>query len=81
MEKLINIIEKYDLVLYDWIEDKIYYDIKLIGFGNVKKDVFGVIWMKLYGFFGVLKVEEINYYKCEDLKFLCEVKIDSGVWY
>ncbi|EGP9251359.1 GW domain-containing glycosaminoglycan-binding protein, partial [Listeria monocytogenes] len=30
---------------------------------------------------GALKVEEINYYKREDLKLLREAKTDSGVWY
>ncbi len=43
-EKLINIIEKYDLALYDRIEDKIYYDTKSTGFGNVKKRC---IWRNL----------------------------------
>ncbi|EAK9487955.1 GW domain-containing glycosaminoglycan-binding protein [Listeria monocytogenes] len=80
-EKLINIIEKYDLALYDRIEDKIYYDTKSTGFGNVKKDVSGAIWTKPYGLSGALKVEEINYYKREDLKLLREAKTDSGVWY
>ncbi|WP_180716242.1 glucosaminidase domain-containing protein [Listeria monocytogenes] len=80
-EKLINIIEKYDLALYDRIEDKIYYDTKSTGFGNVKKDVSGAIWTKPYGLSGALKVEEINYYKSEDLKLLREAKTDSGVWY
>ncbi|HAA2701729.1 TPA_asm: N-acetylmuramoyl-L-alanine amidase [Listeria monocytogenes] len=80
-EKLINIIEKYDLALYDRIEDKIYYDTKSTGFGNVKKDVSGAIWTKPYGLSGALKVEEINYYKREDLKLLREAKTDSGTWY
>ncbi|MEN0951638.1 glucosaminidase domain-containing protein [Listeria monocytogenes] len=80
-EKLINIIEKYDLALYDRIEDKIYYDTKSTGFGNVKKDVSGAIWTKPYGLSGALKVEEINYYKREDLKLLREAKTDSDTWY
>ncbi|EAE5709929.1 TPA: glucosaminidase domain-containing protein [Listeria monocytogenes] len=80
-EKLINIIEKYDLALYDRIEDKIYYDTKSTGFGNVKKDVSGAIWTKPYGLSGALKVEKINYYKREDLKLLREAKTDSGTWY
>lgn len=80
-EKLINIIEKYDLALYDRIEDKIYYDTKSTGFGNVKKDVSVAIWTKPYGLSGALKVEEINYYKREDLKLLREAKTDSGTWY
>lgn len=80
-EKLINIIEKYDLALYDRIEDKIYYDTKSTGFSNVKKDVSGAIWTKPYGLSGALKVEEINYYKREDLKLLREAKTDSGTWY
>lgn len=80
-EKLINIIEKYDLALYDRIEDKIYYDTKSTGFGNVKKDVSGAIWTKPYGLSGALKVEEINYYKREDLKLLREAKTDSCTWY
>ncbi|EAF0298143.1 GW domain-containing glycosaminoglycan-binding protein [Listeria monocytogenes] len=80
-EKLINIIEKYDLALYDRIEDKIYYDTKSTGFGNVKKDVSGAIWTKPYGLSGALKVEEINYYKREDLKLLREAKTDSSTWY
>ncbi|EDO1115976.1 GW domain-containing glycosaminoglycan-binding protein, partial [Listeria monocytogenes] len=39
------------------------------------------IWTKPYGLSGALKVEEINYYKREDLKLLREAKTDSGVWY
>lgn len=80
-EKLINIIEKYDLALYDRINDKIYYDAKSTGYGNVKKDVSGAIWTRPYGLSGAQKVEEINYYKREDLKLLREAKTDSGVWY
>ncbi|EAF5665683.1 glucosaminidase domain-containing protein [Listeria innocua] len=80
-EKLINIIEKYDLALYDRIDDKIYYDAKSTGYGNVKKDVSGAIWTRPYGLSGAQKVEEINYYKREDLKLLREAKTDSGVWY
>lgn len=80
-EKLINIIEKYDLALYDRIDDKIYYDAKSTGYGNVKKDVSGAIWTRPYGLSGAQKVEEINYYKREDLKLLREAKTDSGIWY
>lgn len=80
-EKLISIIERYDLDLYDCISDKIQYDTKSTGYGKVKKDVSGAIWTKPYGLAGALKVEEINYYKRENLKILREAKTDSGVWY
>ncbi|MBK3913002.1 glucosaminidase domain-containing protein [Listeria ivanovii] len=80
-EKLTTIIENYDLQLYDRIDDKIYYDTKSTGYGNVKEDVSGAIWTRPYGLSGAQKVEEINYYKREDLKLLREAKTDSGTWY
>ncbi|AHI55696.1 glucosaminidase domain-containing protein [Listeria ivanovii] len=80
-EKLTTIIENYDLQLYDRIDDKIYYDTKSTGYCNVKEDVSGAIWTRPYGLSGAQKVEEINYYKREDLKLLREAKTDSGTWY
>ncbi|MBF2480229.1 glucosaminidase domain-containing protein [Listeria seeligeri] len=80
-EKLTTIIESHDLQLYDRINDKIYYDIKSTGYGKVKKDVSGAVWTRPYGLSGAQKVEEINYYKREDLNLLREAKTDSGTWY
>ncbi|CAK20589.1 GW domain-containing glycosaminoglycan-binding protein [Listeria welshimeri] len=80
-EKLISIIEAHELQLYDRIDDKIYYDTKATGYGNVKDDVSGAIWTRPYGLSGAQKVEEINYYKREDLTLLREAKTDSGIWY
>ncbi len=80
-EKLTTIIESHDLQLYDRINDKIYYDTKSTGYGKVKKDVSGAVWTRPYGLSGAQKVEEINYYKREDLNLLREAKTDSGTWY
>lgn len=80
-EKLTTIIESHDLQLYDRINDKIYYDIKSTGYGKVKTDISGAVWTRPYGLSGAQKVEEINYYKREDLNLLREAKTDSGTWY
>ncbi|STY35332.1 glucosaminidase domain-containing protein [Listeria fleischmannii] len=79
--KLISIVEKYNLHIYDNIQDKLITNQKISKWAKVNSEENATIWTLPYGLIGAQKVEDIQYYKRDDLKLVQEAVTSSGKWY
>nr|WP_289628185.1 glucosaminidase domain-containing protein [Listeria ilorinensis] len=79
--KLIDLIEQYDLAVYDKIDEKLLSTRKISAYGEVKEGADETVWSEPYGLVGAQKVEKISYFARDDLQLIGEAKTTDATWY
>ncbi len=79
--KLVNIVEKYDLQLYDHIQDQLFSNKKISKVAEVSTNEHITVWTVPYGLVGAQKVEDIQYYSRDQLQLVQVAQTSSGKWF
>ncbi len=79
--KLVSIVEKYDLHLYDNIQDQLLSNKKISQVADVSMKEHATVWTVPYGLVGAQKVEDIQYYSRDHLQLVQVAQTSSGKWY
>ncbi|WP_370519542.1 glucosaminidase domain-containing protein [Listeria sp. PSOL-1] len=79
--KLVDIVERYQLSIYDKISDQLLSTKKISEYAKVNKDADATVWSVPYGLVGAQKVEKITFYRRDKLQLVREAKTSNGLWY